>query len=534
MTRTRNRWSAATLGCVWGLFAFASAVSAADGIRTVTVYPDRAQVVREHRVETTTGSGILTIGALPARLDPNSLRVRAEGPDGLTLHHIETRTVHGRDLSHPEERALSEALQKARDERQTLTDRREAETLKLAFIRRLAETGGGSESGLPPDAWTGAWERIGTGATDVFREMSEVDQLARTVDAEISRLESALSALRTGQRDSTEVMVHYRALSPGAAVVALEYQVPGASWTPVYEARLDTTSGQLEWVQRAEVRQNTGEDWEGVELYLSTARPTLGGRLPDLAPWFIDVTPPARPVMRSEMDSLTAMGAPAPMAEAAVETTGFTSRYRVPEHVSLRSDNRQQRFRLSAQAYEARLSARAVPVLSPHVYLFAETTFEGEAPLLPGVVTLIQDGQLAGQTRLGSLAPGAPLRLAFGVDDRIEILREIDRDSLGREGMLRRQHRLERGYRLAIENRHARPMNVTILDRLPVPRDERISVELSPSGSTPTRTNVDGRPGVLAWDLELDAGASENLRFAYTVTWPEDVEFVHGLQSTAP
>jgi hypothetical protein len=39
---------------------------------------------------------------------------------------------------------------------------------------------------------------------------------------------------------------------------------------------------------------------------------------------------------------------------------------------------------------------------------------------------------------------------------------------------------------------------------------------------------------VLAWDLELDAGASENLRFAYTVTWPEDVEFVHGLQSTAP
>jgi uncharacterized protein (TIGR02231 family) len=517
-----------------GALAFTSAVFAAEGIRTVTVYPDRAQVIREHRVEISSGAGMLTIAALPARLDPGSLRVRAEGPDGLTLHHIETRTVHGRDLAHPEERALSEALLKARDERQMLTNRREAETLKLAFIRRLAETGGGSESGLPPEAWTGAWERIGQGATEVFRETSEVDQRARSVDAEIARLESALNALRTGQRESMEVMVHYHAPNAGAGVITLEYQVPGAAWIPLYEARLDTASGRLEFIHRAEVRQNTGEDWQNVELHVSTARPTLGGRLPELEPWFIDVAPPVRPMMRGEADTLATMAAPAPMAEATLEATGFTARYRVPERVSLRSDHRQQHFRLGSREYDADLSARAVPARSPHVYLFAETTFEGDAPLLPGVVTLIQDGLMAGQTRVASLAPGAPLRLAFGVDDRIEVRREIDRDSLGREGLLRRQNRLERGYRIKIENRHEGPMRVTILDRLPVPRDDRIKVVLSPSSTAPTRQDVEGRPGVLAWDLELDGGASETLRFVYTVAWPEDVEFIHGLQGLEP
>ena len=534
MTRTLNGWSAAAHFLVWGTLAFTSAVSAAEGIRTVTVYPDRAQVVREHRAEISGGAGVLRIGDLPARLDPTSVRVRAEGPDGLTLHHVETRILHGRDLSHPEERALSEALQQSLDERQALTDRREAEAIKLAFIRRLTETGGGSESGLSPEAWPGAWERIGEGATEVLREMSEIDRRARGVDAEIQRLENALSALRTGQRDSMEVSVHYRTPTAGFATLALEYQVPGASWTPVYEARLDTVSGRMEFVRHAEVRQNTGEDWRNVELHLSTARPTLGGRLPELSPWFIDVTPPVRPMMRGEADALATMSAPAPMAEATLEATGFTSRYRVPEAVSLPSDQRQQRFRLGSQESDARLSARAVPVLSPHVYLFAETTFEGEAPLLPGVVTLIQDGQMAGQTRVGTLGPGAPLGLAFGVDDRIEIRREIDRDSLGREGVLRRQHRLERGYRIEIENRHERPMNVTILDRLPVPRDERIQVELNPNGTAPTRRDADGRPGVIAWDLGLDPGAAETLHFAYTVIWPEDVEFIHGLQGVGP
>jgi uncharacterized protein (TIGR02231 family) len=534
MTRTLNPWSAAAHWLLWGTFAFTSAASATEGIQTVTVYPDRAQVIREHRAAISGGVGVLRIGDLPARLDPTSVRVRADGPDGLTLHHVETRTLHRRDLSHPEERALSEALQKVRDERQALTDSREAEALKLAFIRRLTETGGGSESGLPPDAWTGAWEQIGQGAAEVLREMSEIDQRARGVDAEIKRLENALDALRTDQRASVEVAVHYRAPSAGSATLVLEYQVPGASWTPVYEARLDTVSGRMEFVQRAEVRQNTGEDWRDVELHVSTARPTLGGRLPELSPWFIGVAPPARSMMREETDALAAMTAPAPMAEATLETTGFTSRYRVPERISLPSDQRQQRFRLGSKGYDARLSARAVPVLSPHVYLFAETTFEGETPLLPGVVTLIQDGQLAGQTRMGTLAPGAPLGLAFGVDDRIEIRREVDRDSLGREVVLRRQHRLDRGYRIEIENRHERPMNVTILDRLPVARDERIQVELSPSDTAPTRQDVDGRPGVLAWDLELDPGASETLDFGYTVVWPEDVEFIHGLQGVGP
>jgi uncharacterized protein (TIGR02231 family) len=501
----------------------------ADGVRAVTVYPDRALVVREHRFEISPGEGVIAIHPLPHGLDPASLRVGAEGPEGLILHHVETRTVHGRDLVHMEERKLTEALEAAQDERRTLADGRRAHGLKLAFIERLTENAGAVEPGLPPDQWHRAWGLIGDGALDVLEQMARIDVASRRTDAEIARLERELNALRTGRRDSVELQLHYRSASAGVAQVTLEYHVPGASWSPFYEARLDTVTGRMEFLQRAEVRQNTGEEWRDVELRLSTARPALGGSLPDLRPWFIDSSPPPRVAMERAADARALMAAPAPMLEAELQTTGFTSSYRVPGRVSLPPDNRQQRFLLATKEHEVHLSARAVPILSPQAYLFAETVFDGGAPLLPGPVTLFQDGQMVGQIRIGALAPGAPLRLAFGVDDRVEIRHELDRDTVGREGLLRRQRRLERGYQIRIDNRHDRALEVTMLDRLPVPRDERIKVELSAGSTPPTARDVDDRPGVLSWTSEFAAGESRTLRFGYTVSWPEDVEFIHGL-----
>jgi len=516
--------------------ALPTASANAEGIVAVTVYPDRATIVREHPMTIAAGDGILTISALPARLDPASVRVRAEGLSGLRLHHVETRTVHGRDLAHPQERALDEALQVARAEHRTLGDGRRAQELRLGFIERLSQNAGAVEPVLSPDQWPDAWSRIGDGALEALQQITRIDAALHEVDREIGRIERELAALRTERRDSLEARIHYQVGAAGTARVTLEYQVPGAHWSPVYEARLDTVAGRLEWVQRAEVQQNTGEAWDDVVLHLATGRPALGGRWPELHSWFLDIAPPDQALKHGWADRMedAPRAAMAPMAaaamtEAALETTGFTSRYRVPGRISLPSDNRQQRFLLASREHDAVLSARVVPAFSTHAYLSAETVFEGDTPLLPGAVNLFQDGQTAGQTRIGTVAPGAPLRLAFGIDDRLEVRHELDRDSLGREGLLRRQQRLQRGYRITLTNHHDREVRVTVLDRLPVPRDERIQVELTATTTPPTARDVDDRLGVLSWTRAMAAGGTETLQFGYTVSWPQEVNTLQGL-----
>jgi uncharacterized protein (TIGR02231 family) len=502
----------------------------ADGLSEVTVYPDRASVTRQHTVQLESGEGVARIHPLPPGLNPASLRVRAEGLEGLSLRHAETRVVHGREFAHPGEQQLTEMLRNAQDEHRRLSDGRQAQDLKLGFIQRLTENAGAVEPALPPDQWHRALGLIGDGALETLERITRIDEALRDVDVEINRIQRELNTLRTDRRDTFEAAIHYHAPETGTARITLEYEIPGASWAPLYEARLDTVSGRMEWVQRAEVRQNTGESWDNVVMHLSTARPALGGRLPELQPWFLDIAPPPRPLARHELSASDMLAAPAAVPEAAtLETTGFTSRYRVPARVTLPSDNREQRFLLASRELQAELSARAVPALSPHAYLFAQTVFEGDTPLLTGPVNLFQDGQLVGQTSVGTVAPGAPLRLAFGVDDRIEITRTLDLDSVGREGLLRRHQRLERSYRVTIENRHDRALAVTVLDRMPVPRDERIKVALTPATTEPSERDVDGRLGVLSWDVEAAAGAKEELRFGYTISWPEEVDAIHGV-----
>ncbi|TVP88938.1 MAG: mucoidy inhibitor MuiA family protein [Thioalkalivibrio sp.] len=525
------RMSKAAVLLLFGAALLPMTAALAEGISEVTVYPDRATVTRVHTVEITRGDDVARIHPLPPRLDPASLRVRAEGLEGLRLRHAETRIIHGRELAHPEEQRLTEALQSAQDGHRRLVDRRQAEEIKLGFIRHLVENAGAVEPGLPPDDWHRAWGMLGDGALEALERITLIDGDMREIDEEIQRIRRELDTLRTDRRDTLEAAVHYSAPDAGTARLILEYEVPGATWSPLYEARLDTVAGRMEWVQQAEVRQNTGEAWEDVMLRLSTARPALGGRLPELQPWFIDAGPGPEPTPRREMSAHDALAAPAPAAveTAALEATGFTSQYRVPGRVSLPPDNRLQHFLLARDENEADLSARAVPQLSPHAFLFAETVFEGEAPLLPGSVNLFQDGQLVGRTRVGTVAPGAPLNLAFGVDDRIGVERMLDRDSTGRQGLLRRQQRLERSYRITVDNHHDRALPVTVLDRLPVSRDERIKVELTPETTEPAERDVDGRLGVLAWELEPAAGAKEEVRFGFTVSWPEDLEDIQGL-----
>ena len=57
----------------------------------------------------------------------------------------------------------------------------------------------------------------------------------------------------------------------------LSYIVSHAGWEPTYDVRLAANGKEAELVYRALVRQKSGEDWPGVKLVLSTAKPEVGG-----------------------------------------------------------------------------------------------------------------------------------------------------------------------------------------------------------------------------------------------------------------
>jgi hypothetical protein len=109
-------------------------------------------------------------------------------------------------------------------------------------------------------------------------------------------VKSDLRKLSTvNQRTTKTVKIGLHLETAGKVQLTLEYIVPGVTWTPMYDARIDDNPDQVDFTYHAEVGQKTGEDWTDVELTLSTASPSLGAGPGELAPWFLGQMPSYRP-----------------------------------------------------------------------------------------------------------------------------------------------------------------------------------------------------------------------------------------------
>ena len=90
------------------------------------------------------------------------------------------------------------------------------------------------------------------------------------------------------------------------------------------------------------------------------------------------------------------------------------------------------------------------------------------------------------------------------------------------EGIINKDQRHERRYRFVVANHHSQPIEITLLDHLPVPRDERIEVELLRGITQPSERNHEGKPGLLAWTGTYAPGEEKTIEFGFQITFPQD------------
>jgi uncharacterized protein (TIGR02231 family) len=523
----------------------AETVDAESRIDAVTVYPDRAEITRIVQVSLPRGKSTVAVTGLPANLIPDSVRVRA-GAD-LRIGSVETRKVFAETLVQDEERRLNGEIEALQDRRRGLDDRIAALQVQLDFIAAIGKQAPQTATEqmirgkLDPAAWQEAWSRLGGGAAEAFGGMRKARLEQREIDRKVEQLNRALGQIRTGQKASMTARVNLELDRAAALSLELSYQLGGASWRPLYDARLASAEARIGLTQIGEVRQRTGEDWSGVKLTLSTARPAVSARMPDLNSWFIDFGPGLYrgKQKRSEFRSLekseaelfdeaqpkadgepAPTGPPAPVAQ--VVAGEFASEYRIAGAANVPSDDAPHKFVIAEQSMDAELAVRVVPKLAAQGYLYAEVEYGGAQPLLPGPLSVFRDGAFIGTSHLALLRPGEKQKLSFGIDDKVRVEYRLVEGERSRQGLINRDRRQERRYLTKVTNHLERAMAITVLDNLPVPRDESIEVALLKDTTPPSEWDLDERKGVLAWAAEQQPGATREIRFGYAVTYPED------------
>src|SRR5690606_4260280 len=121
--------------------------------------------------------------------------------------------------------------------------------------------------------------------------------------------------------------------------------------------------------------------------------------------------------------------------------------------------------------------------------------------------------------RLPQLSGGDEHELGFGTDDAVRIRYAVADEKRGETGLISTSRTDQRNYRITVKNLHERPIAFTVLDQIPTSLNQDIKVELL-GGTAPTRREVDGKRGVLAWEGELAPDEERAIEFGYRITWP--------------
>ncbi len=518
-------------------------------ILEVTVFPDRAELTREARLEVPAGASTVEFAGLPWAVEPDSLRATARGVPA-SLGAVELKQEAREPEESPDYLAAQDEVKRIEGaiavvDAEAETDKVVREmlaSLKAATVQRESERMG--EGRADPASLQAMLDLVRTGLQDLGGRRVQRDQRRSRLlkDLEVARAKLA-AARPAGAVRTRTAGVEVEAQRAGTLTVRLSYLSPGASWRPAYRAVLEPDGAEVSLAAEAVVRQTTGEDWTGVALRLSTAAPARGVRPPDLTSWLLRPLEP-RPiplsgVMKSERGAaegaadLKALPA-APLEfrldsaedsvrqDAAVVRSSYNVAFEVPGASDVPADGREHRVGLRQERLSGKREYLAVPALGAAAYLVVKGEAPAGYPLLAGPVRVFAGGAYLGGFDLPETAPAGPLAVPFGVDNRIRVERAPLPQERTREGITGRERRVACRFRTALENLLDRPVEVVLEDRVPVSEDERIVVETE-SETTSGWTEVKDRPGVMRWTVPLDPRGRKEVLLSYSVRFPRDL-----------
>ena len=436
-------------------------IKATSRIDAVTVYPAGAEVTRTGRLTMEGGEHVILFTDLPAQAVSGSIRVEGKATGALQIGSVDTRRVSvprtDEAITATERKQIENAIEKLNDERAVLQAAVEAAQAQKALINNLAQMPTQPPSphatASQPD-WSQLFSLIGQRSAEAQKTILEAQIRIRETDRQIADLTRKLASLAPAPEHRTEVKVFVSAAGALDADLIIRYQVGTASWTPFYDARLSTgTRDQapgLQLIRRASIQQRTGENWDDVQLSLSTARPSAGSAAPDLRPMTVDYAPDAPPPQAAERGPRPHSQTPASATDnsrtklqsgryaaeerpATVEAQPFQAVYAIAGRVAVPSTGEMKRVQIDDMALNPTLTVRTVPKAEAKAYLYAKLTMAAGTPVLPGSVALFRDFNLRRQR------PAAAARARRGARAWLRRRRHDPRAPCDRGGRARRE-----------------------------------------------------------------------------------------------
>ena len=249
----------------------------------VTFYIDGAQVTRTKTLNLTAGETTLLFTGMSPYMDAKSMQVKAQGK--LTVLGVNHQFNYTDSL---ERSALTMKMEMLTKKSYELQASKEVVQAQIDLLKANCSVGNRTATtSLATIKEMNSY--YATESMALRKKLISIDEQLRTNSNEIAAIQAEIAQLgQKAPKAMSEIEVKVSANAACQAYFTITYFVKNAGWFPSYDIRSEGVNKPLTLSYKANIFQNTQEDWKDVELTLSSSSPSISNVLPELKPYWLD------------------------------------------------------------------------------------------------------------------------------------------------------------------------------------------------------------------------------------------------------
>lgn len=511
-------------------------------INAVTVFKQNAEITRIAKIKLIAGTQEIVFTGTSTSINPSSLQVQVES-DNVTLLSAKYELNYLEpNKNNIEVEELKVKLTDLEEELSWLDD--QSVILKgMEDVLNKNQDLGGNNAGFTPNQVIEMSNAYKTKFLEIRKEVRVIKKQTKKLKEEKNKIQNQLNEMNTSFNKPTGSIV-LKIDSKTALQTNLKYTyvVNNAGWNPLYDLRSEGITKNVKLNYKANVYQNTGEEWNNVNLTVSTGNPSQNNDRPILSPLFtqiytephyhgndsheeiIDVARRAGK-NKSSVSSLNMAYEDEAKKEkdaykynAQVSTNQINVEFNIVNQQTIKSDAKLNLIALDSYDLTTKYIYHAVPKINTGTYLLAKITNWGKHNLENGEANIFFEGKYIGKSFINSKVTSDTLLISMGRDNGINIQRKAIKEFKSSK-FIGNNKKETFGYDIIVKNKKTIPIEIEILDQIPVSQNKLIDVELVDKSGAKYTENT----GKLLWKLQIEPQQSIGKKLIYSVKYPKKV-----------
>lgn len=418
----------------------------------------------------------------------------------------------------------------------------------------------GNQANLSVEELKAMAEYFRTRIMAINKTLTQYDRDIQKLNTQKYRYNNQLNELNYEETvKSNQIIVIIDSEISQSTDVKLKYVVSNCGWQANYDLAAKDVNGKINLKYKAKVYNNTGVDWNEIDVTLSTSDPNLTASAPVLTPWYLNynslhnqndyykgkeeyVVPQrnefkkyyqnaSTPKINSQLNGLFLDGNSISQTEdywnggtrnpnmtfTTIEVSELSTEFEIEKKYTIPADSKPYLVEVNDHDLDATFSHKAVPKLDRDAFLLANIVGWEKLDLVPGPTNVYFADTYVGESYINTRNVGDTLRLSFGRDNRILIKRKLLEEFSDKKvvGSNRKDNYM---YEITLKNNRDISVTIDLFDQIPISQDSDISVTVDESSNAEYSETT----GKLVWKVSLNPSEVKKYKIGFTIKYPKD------------